>query len=694
MPSGTPFDARLARAAAVALVACASLATFGTLAAFGAPDDPRAAEGFRWTPEAVVDTTVVGNARLAPDGLRIVFTRSRWRGTDAKPGAAWSNLWSVPFDGGEPRPLTSADAAESRPRFSPDGTRLAFLAKRGGEDAKTRIWILPWAGGESAALTDEKTDVVSFEWAPSGKAIAFLAVDRKTDDEEKDEKAGRDHRVVDANLKPRRLWIADPDSGQATRLAALGELSAWDYDWAPDSSALVATVSDLNRTDESYIGKRVVVLPRSGAARVLAPRVGKLGEVAWSPDGRWIAWRGGVDGSDPFQGSVFVAPAKGGAARNLTGERRESAAGVQWHPDGRLLVTTNAGTRTALWSVDVRTGAWAPLLHAGEIVFSAPVWSRDGARYALIGSARDHPADLFAGTLAAVGDSRRGPTLASRPRRIVNSHGALADLPRARQETISYNASDGLDIEAVLLRPAGRGAPARLPLVVIVHGGPESQYQDGWINGYGTPAQALAERGCLVLLPNYRGSTGRGVAFAKADHRDLGGREFEDVLDGIDTLIDRGWVDAQRVGMLGGSYGGYFTGLAVTKHSERFAAGVTFFGIASWESFLGQTDTPIENAQVHWDLSCYEHPALCRAASPLGHVDKARTPTLILQGDRDRRVPKPQSDELYAALRWKGVPVEYVTYPREEHGFDEREHRLDALRRLLGWFERHLSGAR
>ena len=275
----------------------------------------------------------------------------------------------------------------------------------------------------------------------------------------------------------------------------------------------------------------------------------------------------------------------------------------------------------------------------------------------------------------------------------MNSHAALESLPRARQETLTWRAGDGLEIEGVLLRPAGQSAGSRLPLIVIVHGGPESQFQDGWINGYATPAQALVERGYLVFLPNYRGSTGRGIHFARADHRDLGGREFQDVLDGIDMLVARGWADPARVGMLGGSYGGYFTSLAVTRHSARFAAGVDFFGIASWESFLGQTDTPVENSRVHWNLSCYEHPALCRAASALGHLDGARTPTLILQGDRDRRVPKAQSDELYAALKWKGVPVEYVVYPREEHGFSEREHRLDALRRLLGWFERYLSGS-
>jgi dipeptidyl aminopeptidase/acylaminoacyl peptidase len=276
------------------------------------------------------------------------------------------------------------------------------------------------------------------------------------------------------------------------------------------------------------------------------------------------------------------------------------------------------------------------------------------------------------------------------PSRITESNPGLSELPRGRQETVRYEASDGLEIEGVVIRPVGFREGVRYPLLVIVHGGPESQFLDAWINSYSRPGHAFAERGFFVFFPNYRGSTGRGVAYAKADHNDLGGREFQDVLDGIRHLADQGWIDPERVGMMGGSYGGYFTALAVTKHSDRFAAGVELFGITNWESFLGQSDIPIENAMVHWDLWCYDHVELCREASPIAHIGKAHTPTLILQGKEDLRVPKAQSDELYAALRWKEVPVEYVVYPREEHGFRERAHRVDALTRILGWMTRYL----
>jgi dipeptidyl aminopeptidase/acylaminoacyl peptidase len=241
------------------------------------------------------------------------------------------------------------------------------------------------------------------------------------------------------------------------------------------------------------------------------------------------------------------------------------------------------------------------------------------------------------------------------------------------------------------MRPVGFAAGRRHPLVVVVHGGPEGAFEDGWLSAYANPGHALAERGYFVLFPNYRGSVGRGVSYSKADHRDLGGKEFLDVLDGVDHLVANSWVDEKRVGITGGSYGGYFTAIGVTRHSERFAAGVELFGITNWESYMGTSDIPEENTLVHWALRCYEQPEACRQGSPIAWVRNAKTPTLILQGAEDLRVPKPQSDELYAALTWKGVPVEYVVYPRETHGFRERAHRLDTLTRMLAWFDRHLA---
>lgn len=668
------------------LPACA-VATAAVWAA-GARAVP-AETAWKWTPEAVVDTVGISGVALSSDGASIVFGRSRWRGEDAKPGPAYVNLWRVPFGGGEPERLTTADAEDTSPHWSPDGRTIAFLSRRGGENAKTRLWLLPAAGGEPNAATDEKTDVLAYEWSPDGRRLAYVALEPRSEQKEKDEKAGKDARLVDQELRPRQLNLLELSSRKPERLASLGELSAWDFAWAPDGSALLASVTERNRMDDSYMLKRLVVLPLQGERRELVGVGGKLGAVAWSHNGRTVAWLGGVDPSDPAPGSVFVAPAAGGTPRNLSANREETATALAWRKDGTLAVTSSVGTRTLVWLVDPASGAWQQALASPPALLGAPSWSDDGQRCAFAGATATQPPEVYAGALARALGRKARP--AEQPRRVANSNPQLDGLPRGAHETIRYPAKDGLPIEAVLVRPEGAPGPVPRPLVVVVHGGPESHYLDAWNNGASAPAHLLAERGYLVLFPNYRGSTGRGVAFAKADHRDLGGQEFEDVLAGVDYLVAKGWADSARVGITGGSYGGYFTALAVTRHSERFAAGVELFGITNWESFLGQSDIPTENSLVHWNLWCYEHAALCRERSPVAHWDKARTPTLILQGEKDERVPKPQSDELYAALRFKKVPVEYVVYPREGHGFRERWHRLDALTRTLAWFDRHLA---
>ena len=680
---------------AALVLTCAALRVGAAQPPEAAPPD--AGRGWRWTSEAIVDTSILSSAQISPDGAQVVYVATRPRAADAPPGASWSNLWVVPASGGTPNRLTTADAEDKAPAWSSDGRMIAFLSARGADKPKTRLWVMPADGGEPRALSGDKSDVERFAWSRDSRSIAYVSIDPKSEAKEKDEKAGRDWKVVDQDLRARRLWVVQtagaPESGAggaptAPRpVDALGDRSVWEFGWGPDARAIVSAVSDTPRTDDSYMAKRILILPLDPGAksRQLVGNVGKIGQLYWSLDGARIAWRGGVDGTDPSAGSLFVADVRGGAPRNLTGDREESAGDIVWLEGDTLVASVVQGTRTALVAIGVRDPASRRVLVApGAQVFGAVSASRNGKRFAFTASTAGGPDEVYATTGEAAGGG------GSAPRRLTDANPRLASLPLGRQESISYEAGDGLRIEGVLIHPAGDPQRESYPLVVIVHGGPESQFLDGWNTDYDGPGQALAERGCYVFYPNYRGSTGRGVTYSKADHKDLGGREFQDVLDGIDALKARYRIDPARIGITGGSYGGYFTGLAVTRWSDRFAAGVSLFGISDWLSFLGQSDIPVENSAVHWSLSCYENEETCRNASPITHLRNARTPTLILQGEADLRVPKAQSDQLHAALLWKGVPVEYVVFPRAKHGFTEREHQLEACRRLLQWFERYL----
>ena len=676
--------------------------------------------GYRWTPETIVDMTQIDSVEMSPDGRRVVYVATRPRAAasvpDAALGPAWSNLYLVSVDSapasgkaargkaarsaeaatpGAARRLTSADAEDKSPAWSPDSRTIAFLSARGsggaggagGDKAKTRIWLVPADGGEPAALTKDTIDVESFAWGPDGRRIAYVAIDPKSEAKEKDEKAGRDWKVADQDERPRRLWTIDVATKTEKKVAALGERSVWQFAWAPGGAEIVAAVTATPRTDDSYMGKRLLVLPLGpqGAARELAGIVGKVAQLYWSLDGRTIAWRGGVDGSDPSSGSIFIAPATGGRAVNLTGERQESAQQIVWMSGTTLVAAVSQGTRATLVSTDTGDPSVRyPILSPGTLGFEEVSAAKDGTRFAFEASTGAVPAEVY----MVQGTGREAQ--ASVPRRLTDLNPQLAALPRGNQETFRYNASDGTALEGLLLHPVGDATRASYALVVIVHGGPEYHFSEEWTTRYSEPAQALAERGYYVFFPNYRGSTGRGVDFAKGDHHDLGGREFQDVLDGIAALATPYRINLKQVGMTGGSYGGYFTALAATRYSSHFAAGVFLFGISDWFSFLGQSDIPVENSAVHWDLWCWDHQEVCRNASPVAHINEAATPLLILQGEADARVPKPQSDELYAALKWKGVPAEYVLFPREKHGFAERAHRIETCTRLLGWFERYL----
>ena len=678
--------------AVVARFSAAGCAAALVLAA--APADPAA---WRWTPEVIADITHLRDVAMSPDGRRVLYAASRARQAGAAPGPAYSNLWSVETAGGVPRRLTSADAEDKSPAWSPDGSAFAFLSARGAaataEKPKTRLFVMPAAGGEPWPLTRDDADVEAFAWSRDGRRLAWIASEPKSEEKKKAEKAGRDWVVAGEDQRPRRLYVAEvPHAGaspatppEPVRVAAMGDRSIWQLAWAPDGRAIAGTVTDTPKTDDSYMKKRLVVLPlgEGGALRELVGIVGKIDQVMWSDDGKTIVWRGGVDGSDPAPGSVFAIPAGGGKPLNLTAEREETARDLLRADASRVLFVAAMGTRTALVSQSLADPAdRAFVLEPGRLEFDHGAASVDGGVVALEATTSAQPAEVY--VVAAGG---RGP---GTPRRLTDLNPQLAGLPRGRQETVTWRASDGWEIEGVLLHPSGDAKRETYPVVVIVHGGPEYEFHDGWVTRSSEPGEALSERGYYVLFPNYRGSAGRGVRFAKGDHRDLGGREFQDILDGLDWLRGRERIDPQRAGMTGGSYGGYFSALAATRYSDRFAAAVALYGISDWLSFLGQSDIPAENSAVHWDLWCYDHLEACRAASPVEHLSKAHTPTLIFQGDADPRVPKPQGDELYAALKWKGVPVEYVVYPREKHGFLEREHQVETTRRLLAWFDAHL----
>ena len=632
------------------------------------------------TPEAILATTNITDAQLSPDGQRIIFQAARPRRDDEKPGAAISQLWLMPAKGGQPEQFTFNDKGDRLPRWSPDGTLIAFLSQR-GDSTSTQIYVISPTGGEAVQLTKSESSVSSFEWSPDGSRIAYIVKDPKTKEEQENEKQGKDWVVADQNYKHTRLHVIDVKTRES-KLITSQTLTVQEFEWSPDGKQFLLGITDTPNVDDSYMRVRLVTIPAGGGEPKLVARTeGKLTNPGWSPDGKWISWLGATSIDDPFAGSVFIVPSSGGTQENLNVGYKGTADWLGWLPGkpSTIVFRSIEGQVNLVSTISLPDKKKEVLLPSGLIWSSGPSFSRDGRTLVIAANSPTHPNEVFL-----------VDTTAKKPQRLTQLNPHLNGVAFGAQEIVKWKSVDGWDIEGVLVKPVGFQRGVRYPLVMQAHGGPEGADLNGWLGTATRWGQMLAGRGFATFYPNYRGSIGRGVDFSKGDHRDLMGKEFQDMLTGIDHLIKEGIADGDRVGVGGGSYGGYTSAWAATYGSERFKAAVAWMGISNWYSMTGTSDIFTENSTVHWNAIMYENYELYLDRSPIRHIKKANTPTLIVHGAVDPRVPIGQSQELYTALKWKGVPVEFVTYPREGHGVQEKAHQMDFMTRVTAWFEKYL----
>lgn len=665
---------------ALALFSCACAKPSLVGAQTNAPAAPTVPRTDALTVEAMVDLEMVADVAVSPDGKRVAYVLRVPPDDLEGPAGMRSAIWVVSSKGdpANGRSFTTPSASSHSPAFSPDGKRIAFLSRRPGT-TRSQVYAVPIDGGEAEPLTDADADVHAFAWSPDGKRIAYVADQAPSDAQKADTRAGRDHVVGDVEGTFHQLFVQPLRKGEPAKPVTPQGRHVTQLSWAPDGKRIAVVASDRADVDASMMYSRVyTVSAEGGELEPLCETAGKLGPLDWSPDGRHVAFLGAADLHDPTAGVVWLAPAAGGPAKALTLDYEGTGQWLEWTGKDALLVLANEGTKTVLHRLSPDGGR-------KSLGATGPVCERmdatdDGRTFVCAGERPDHPREVFAGA--------PGKPL----RRLTHHNPALAKVRLGERSIVRWKAADGVEIEGVLTKPVGYEQGKRYPLAVLVHGGPEGISLDGWNTRSGYPTQLFATRGYVVLEPNYRGSQGRGVAFGKSDQKDLGGKEFEDVLAGIDHLVAQGLVDEARVGMGGWSYGGYFSGLAATRHSKRFKAAMVGAAITNWISFTGTTEIEHENSLVHWDLWPYEHYPLAWERSPMAHSQGSTTATLVVHGKDDTRVPPGQAKELYRALRHAGTATELVLYPREGHGLRERAHQIDFANRFLDWFDEHVKG--
>jgi dipeptidyl aminopeptidase/acylaminoacyl peptidase len=627
------------------------------------------------TPEDVANLRNVGNVSISPDGQHVAFTASTPRSADEAPGPSYNELFVVAHDGGEPVQITTRPQFAGSPRWAPDG-RLAFVTRDAEQHAQAQVYAVAPAGGAMTRLTDSPEGVMAYAFSEDGSQIFYTA--RAAEDPElaRLRERGYDQIVAGEGGRHIRLFVERTGGGERQMLTP-EDMSVREFAVAPDARTVAVQMTEGTGIDDDMMFRQVFTVSVDGGAPArLAPSEGKLGMMAVSPDGRRVAYLSAIQMSDPLPHSIFVADVASRDSRNATPDLEKTIEWFTWEDEGTILFAAVEGTRTVVSRLDVDSGTITRVIGPGDEIVRALSVAGDGDRFAAAVNTRMYPNEVFVGSLAS-GEMRR-----------ITDHNAwIAERRMARQETIEWTGAEGERIEGVLVYPLDYVEGQRYPLAILPHGGPEGISIDGWNTRALYPAHVMAREGYVVLKPNYRGSGGRGPAFSMANHRDLGGTEFEDVILAIDHLDAIGLVDADRVGISGTSYGGYFSAWATTRYPERFRAGITFAGLSNWLSFMGTTDIPHEMALVHWDLYWWENPDLYNDRSPVTHIDENTAPTLVVHGLADERVHPEQSIQLYNLLRLRDVPTGLVMYPREPHGLLERAHQLDFMQRTIDWFE-------
>jgi dipeptidyl aminopeptidase/acylaminoacyl peptidase len=647
-------------------VSCFRLAGLALLVAQSAPTrgqtDAPADKGRRLTPEASLNLRSISDLRYSPDGTRLAFLVTEpAKGTGRK-----RHIWVHDRQDSGVRQFTFSAKSESAPRWSPDGKQLAFLSDRGEEQ---QIFLMREDVGEGVALTKGKRGVKSFEWSPDGKQMAFLAPDAKTDAEEKKEKDKDDAHVADKEDKRARLWLVDVATGETRALTK----PIWDVRevvWLPGGDRLIVKATDRPESDENTEKIFSVQASDGTSKQLIAPR-GPFGELRVSPNGNTVSFVGSrEDGPEPHDLQLLTVNAR--AARNLTGASLDRPVeDYHWQKDGSMVLLaangfgslflkySGEGTKQDLAASPTPTGSVA-LAPGGDVAY--------------VSQNATHPQEVW------LWDQK------SAPRQISHLNDSWKQSTLSAPEYYKYKSFDGVEIEAALLRPQGADPKAKLPLIALIHGGPTGR----WSDAIETWGQLLATHGYAVFYPNIRGSVGYGQKFVEANRGDWGGGDFKDVMAGVKDLVDRGIADPNRLGIGGWSYGGYMAEWAITQTND-FKVAVSGAGMANLISEFGMEDHP---AGDEWFYGVpWEKPEGFLNSSPFIHLKNAKTPTLVLQGDADTIDPLGQSQELYRGLKRYGVEAELVVYPREPHGFHEEKHLLDRLNRILAWYDKYLGGA-
>ena len=635
--------------------------------------------GRPWTADDVLAVKAVTDAQISPDGTWVAYVvgdRSRHGTKQLK-----SSIWLVDTVGNNARQFTFGPRSDLQPRWAPDSLSLVFRSDR-DEDGRYGIYHIHREGGEARRVVELPDSAGDVRWSPDGTRIAFLMADPETDDEKRlKEERGE---ILEFERSPRytRVWVVNLDGSDLYTVSTHAQ-QIWEFAWLPNGEAFAVVCSD-HPYEWSWYQAGVGVLPASGGeARIVHKSAQQVAGPTPSPDGTTIAFISATwSDRNVVGGDVWTLPVEGGGARCLTEGYPASFGTVNWRDAGTLVAVGYQEGEAAVLTLSPGQAPhrrWSAKAAFGDRAWARASLTDDGTWMAVIREDPSSPPEAWTVHLPRSHDE-----LVWSPRS--DTHPYLREFALPEVETLRWTSTDGTPVQGLLLKPIGYEQGRRYPLVTVVHGGPTSLYHHNFPGLMWLPL--LVSRGMAVLLPNPRGSTGWGTAFAEANLRDMGGGDLQDILTGVDHLIEYGVADGERLGIAGWSYGGFMSAWAITQ-TNRFRAAMMGAGIANWRSFHGVSNLPTWDRR-YYEADPYELGGPFDRFSPVMHIRNCRTPTLILHGENDAYVPVGQGYEMFRALKEHGVETELVVYPREGHGIQETPHLRDMLNRTVNWFARHL----
>jgi len=628
----------------------------------------------------------VGVTDLSPDGSELIYYVSTPRGPNDPAGGAKSEYKRMSLADKSSTPLFGGKIKGGSPRYSPDGKYIGFLYAKKGE--ARQVWIMPVSGGDTLKLTHEEGGVSSFRWQPGDRAIGYISRTPTSGKEKELKKRGYDFIYYEENLKNNHLHVAwyDENWKQAWEWQLTEEGHTWDFEFNAQGTQIAASISPKNLIDQRYMFRKIYMIDlKSGDLRQISENEGKLGNYAFSPDGKHLAYAAALNINDHQVSQAFVAEIESGEVSNYTPENyRGHVNHVDWKDSKTLLYTAGEGVYPKFYSMSLGNSRKELLLDAGEngLIFSTPQYTSDFENFVFSASTPYDRGNLY------MWNGQDEPVQLS------DINPELAGKTLGKQEVIRYRARDGMEIEGLLIHPVDYQEGKNYPLIVYVHGGPESHHSNGWLSRYSTPAQVMAGKGYLVMYLNYRASTGYGVEFGMEGFMDPAGKEFDDIADAIEWAVKEKGADPDRVGMAGGSYGGYASAWFATYYSKYVKAVCMFVGISNNISKRGTTDIAYEELYVHSGKKLEEQWQLSLERSPVYWAHQSKTATLIYGGAADTRVHPSQSFELYRRMKMNDHPaVRLVQYPGEGHGNRKQVGQIDVLYRQMEWLDWYVKDA-